>query len=118
MPTVPIRRSDEEKPIRDVPREVTVTISIDANKNISVDPDPFWVIKSANQEVRWILADGDEDFLIDFNHDSPFYESQFGPDFPVSGLVRRGILPNEGRRYKYTVWVGKEKSDPGGGVKP
>ena len=87
MPTVPIRRSDEEKPIRDVPREVTVTISIDANKNISVDPDPFWVIKSANQEVRWILADGDGDFLIDFNHDSPFYESQFGPDFPVSGLV-------------------------------
>jgi len=99
-------------------REVTVEISVEGDKiqvEVEGEQKPFWVSKQANQEVRWILKGGGK-FLVDFGDDSPFYESQFSQDSPVSGLVRRDILPNESRLYEYTVWVGKLKKDPGGGV--
>jgi hypothetical protein len=112
---VEIRRPEEEL---EVEREVPVKISVDAEGRIFVDPEIFWVSKRANQEVRWILDQGDGKFLVDFGEDSPFYESQFSQDSPLSGLVRRDILPHDHRTYEYSVWVGDEKLDPGGGVKP
>ena len=99
-------------------REVTVEIRFDGEIHVDAPNDPFWVSKKDNEEVRWILKGGDGKFLVDFGHDSPFYESQFSQDSPVSGLVRRDVLPNSGRLYKYTVWVGGKKLDPGGGVRP
>lgn len=108
---IPIRRPEKEEE-----REVTVEISFKDGK-ISVQPDPFWVSKGANQEVRWRLNGGDGQFLVDFGADSPFYESQFSQDSPVSGLARRDVLPHDNRTYKYTVWVGNVKLDPGGGIK-
>jgi hypothetical protein len=112
---VEIRRLEETL---EVQREVLVKISVDAEGKISVDPDTFWVSKRANQEVKWIFEDGDGKFLVDFEGESPFYESQFSQDSPLSGLVRRDILPHDHRTYEYSVWVGDEKLDPGGGVKP
>ena len=97
-------------------REVIVEISFQ-NGKISVAPDPFYVSKHTDEEVRWISKEGD-DFLVDFKLDSPFYESQFNQDSAISGLARRNVLPKEGRLYKYTVWVRGESLDPGGGVKP
>lgn len=118
-PKVLYRPEEREK------REVTVVISVQGEEiRVEVEgaQEPFWVKKHANQEVRWVLktAEGQfpVDFLVDFGNDSPFYESQFSQDSPVSGLVRRNILPNQARLYKYTVWVGDKKLDPGGGVKP
>ena len=118
---IPMRRPEEE--IREVivenVREVRVEISVEGG-TISVDSgkDPFWVSKEKNEEVRWILK-GEGDFLVDFKDDSPFYESQFSKVSPVSGLVRRDVLPNDKRVYKYTVWIKDLKElDPGGGVRP
>jgi hypothetical protein len=120
MATVPIRQPEEEakRALDGGQREVTVRISVDEEGKISVQPDPFWVSKRGNQEVRWILEQGDGEFLVDFGDNSPFYESQFSQDSPVSGLARRDILPHEHRTYEYTVFVGDEKLDPGGGVRP
>jgi hypothetical protein len=103
------------------PREVTVEISVQKGEihvNVEGQPKPFWVRKRDNQEVRWVLKGGGE-FLVDFKNDSPFYESQFSQESPVSGLVRRDILPSDSRLYKYTVFIPNVKElDPGGGVKP
>jgi hypothetical protein len=116
MATHVMRHLPETNP----PREKKVEISIQ-NDEILVTfngvPKPFWLSKCADEEVRWVSVDN-LDFLVDFEDDSPFYESQFNQDSPVSGLVRRDILPNEQRLYKYTVWVGNKRLDPGGGVKP
>jgi len=109
---VPIRQPESP------PREVTVEISVqdgEIHVEFNGKQEPFWVSKHADQEVRWVSKKGDK-FLVDFGDDSPFYESQFSQDSPVSGLVRRDVLPNDYRLYKYTVWVGKLKLDPGGGV--
>jgi hypothetical protein len=56
---------------------------------------------------------------VDFEtNGSPFYESQFSSDAPVSGLAKRSVLAGP-KVYKYTVRVkGKDDLDPGGGVKP
>ena len=117
MATHVMRHLPEKNP----PREKTVEISVQ-NQEILVifngEPKPFWLSKGNDEEVRWVSVDH-LDFLVDFEDHSPFYESQFSQDSPVSGLVRRDILPNDNRLYKYTVWVGRlEELDPGGGVKP
>jgi hypothetical protein len=107
-------------PEKNAPREKTVEISVqngEINVTFNGEPRPFWLSKGEDEEVRWVSSD-DLDFLVDFEDDSPFYESQFNQDSPVSGLVRRNILPNDQRLYKYTVWVGNLQLDPGGGVKP
>jgi hypothetical protein len=53
--------------------------------------------------------------LIQAKKDSPFYYTQFSNLEPYSGLVRREVLGDPGRYYKYTVRTGKKKSiDPGG----
>ena len=106
-------------------REVIVKIGLDGEGNIQAVPDYFEVSKGRNEEVRWVCAqDHKHDradgpcFSVDFEkNDSPFYESQFSSDAPVSGLAKRNVLPGP-KIYKYTVRiVGKADLDPGGGVK-
>ena len=106
------------------PREVVVKVSLNENGDVKVDTDYFVVSKSANQEVVWVCAqqhdhamDKDQPcFSVEFDdNDSPFYEFQFNSDVPVSGLVRRDVLPSP-KIYKYTVRVGDKSLDPGGGV--
>ncbi len=105
-------------------REVLVKVGLDTKGNIEAIPDYFEVSKQKNEEVRWVCAqdhkhDGpDPCFTVDFEKNgSPFYESQFGSDAPVSGLARRNVLPGP-KIYEYTVRIkGKPDLDPGGGVK-
>jgi hypothetical protein len=104
-------------------REVVVKVWVNSEGKVEVDPDYFSVSKKENQEVRWECVQGHGHsgdgpcFSVEFkNNDSPFYEFQFTSDAPVSGLVRRNVLASD-RVYKYTVRIGKEFKDPGGGVR-
>lgn len=103
-------------------REVIINIGLDAEGNITVEPEYFKVSKSKNQEVRWVCAMQHDHmkerpcFTVDFDKNgSPFYETQFSSDAPVSGLARRDVLPGP-KIYDYTVQVGDKEVDPGGGV--
>jgi len=94
-----------------------VTITIDPSGAINVSPDPFFVSKGRNQEVVWVCSDRNAYFTVDFDKNgSPFYESQFGSSSPCSGLVRRDVLSDPHKIYKYTVRVRGNTLDPGGGV--
>jgi hypothetical protein len=104
-------------------REVVVEIGLDINADIEVDPDYFEIRKSKNEEVKWVCVqqhDHSKDepcFTVDFEKNgSPFYESQFSSDAPVSGLAKRSVLPGP-KVYNYTVRVGDKTLDPGGGVR-
>jgi hypothetical protein len=105
-------------------REVIVSIGLDGKGNIQAVPDYFEVSKGNNEEVRWVCVQDHEHskvgpcFTVDFEKNgSPFYESQFSSDAPVSGLARRNVMPGP-KRYNYTVRIaGKNDLDPGGGVK-
>ncbi len=100
-----------------VTREIPVGITIGPSGAITVSPDTFRVSKSKSEEVVWRCTDPKAYFTVDFDKNgSPFYESQFSSDFACSGLVRRDVLPDPGKIYRYTVRVGNEKLDPGGGV--
>jgi hypothetical protein len=105
-------------------REVIVRIGLDKNENIEVVPPYFLVSKGGNEEVRWVCVQEHEHhkdgpcFNVDFEKNgSPFYESQFSSDAPVSGLVKRNVLAGP-RIYDYTVRIGDKSLDPGGGVRP
>src|SRR6266852_8801412 len=104
-------------------REVLVNVGLDSEGNIEAVPDYFEVSKRGNQEVRWVCAQNHEHgevgpcFTVDFEKNgSPFYESQFSSDAPVSGFAKRSVLPGP-KIYNYTVRVGDKSLDPGGGVK-
>jgi hypothetical protein len=96
-------------------QEVLVSIKLDADGNIAVHPERFKIHKHQDQFVRWHCPTG-EYFTVEFEKDSPFYESQFSRNFPCSGLVRRPILPDKLRPYKYTIRVGNHVLDPEGEV--
>lgn len=94
-------------------RDVIVHIRVEGD-TIRVEPEIFHLRKELDQEVRWVRTDGDGEFLIEFGQDSPFYEFQFSRYAPVSGLVRRPILADANRVYKYSVRIGNKVLDPGG----
>jgi hypothetical protein len=105
-----------------VSREVIVKIGLNSQGDIAVVPTYFLVSKIGNEEVRWVCVQDhahDRDgpcFTVDFEKNgSPFYESQFSSDAPVSGLAKRNVLPGP-KIYNYTVRIGDKALDPGGGV--
>ena len=93
-------------------REKEVKITIDSSGNIQVTPSTFHVNKQDNEEVVWTCA---VPFEVDFV-ESPFTDPQFSDQFPVSGLVRRSVLPSKTKHYKYTVTIGAYSLDPDGQV--
>ena len=105
------------------PREVLVKIGLDDKGNIVAAPEYFQISKGRNEEVRWVCVqnhkhnDGGPCFTVDFEKNgSPFYESQFSSEAPVSGLAKRNVLPGP-KIYEYTIRIGDKTLDPGGGVK-
>jgi hypothetical protein len=107
---------------------VEVTIIYDGRKTnpqekITVKPNVFWVSKGDCEQVHWHCESQDPalpapEFTIDFNKNgSPFNETLFNHQVPFSGLVRRGVLPDAHKIYGYTVQIGDESLDPGGGVR-
>jgi hypothetical protein len=97
------------------PAEVKVTITRNPDRTLRVSPDPFFVHKHQDQYVKWECT-SKEYFTVEFGNGSPFYESQFSTDSPSSGIVRRNVLADTGKIYKYTVRVDETVLDPGGGV--
>lgn len=97
---------------------VTVIIPVDKNGNVDREPEPFTIFKSLHQQVLWKASDSKAQFNIEFEGDSPFEYKQFSNLEPYSGLVRRDVLGDRGKYYKYTVRTGKKSIDPGGVVNP
>lgn len=98
---------------------VTVTIQVDAKLEVqSVSPDAFEISKSQHQQIFWRASDPKAQFNVEFDEDSPFQYAQFSNLDPYSGLVRREVLGDPGKYYKYTVRTGAKSIDPGGIVKP
>jgi len=102
---------------------VAVVIELDANGNIVVEPDPFWVRKSADQEVKWFCSGGHDHkankpcFTVDFDaKDKPFDEKHFEHHRAHSGCAT--VEGDKNKKYKYTVKVGDKTLDPTGGVEP
>jgi hypothetical protein len=95
-------------------RTHTVKITLDARGKIeSVEPGDLSISKSKQEEVTWEIVNKDEYFTVDFGDKSPFYESQFSKDYPVSGLVQRRVLGDPEKKYKYTVRTKHDQKDPG-----
>ncbi len=93
----------------------TITITVEKGK-ISVNPEHFELHKHKDDMIVWKCDTPDGEFLVDFNHDSPFNDSQFSKAHPCSGLARRNVLTDPHRTYKYTVWAGDNKLDPDGKI--
>ena len=102
MPAQPVMGPDRIK---------TIEITLDEFKKPKIAPDFDLVVvdKTKGEEVVWV---SDLPFRIDFEGESPFYESQFDRTNFRSGLVRRGVLGSKFREYKYTIEVNGEKLDP------
>jgi hypothetical protein len=95
---------------------VIVTIQVNGKGELQGDPGTFEIYKSKHQQVLWRASDGKSHFNVDFGEDSPFEYAQFSDVEPYSGLVRRDVLGDPGRYYKYTVRAGGKTIDPGGVV--
>ena len=104
-------RKTRMSPIREVP----VTISVVKGKITGITPDPFLIHKHGDQDIRWICKPPQR-FMVDFGNDSPFYQNQFSNNYPCSGLVKRELVPNPNKIYKYTVRIDRDSVDPTGGV--
>ena len=106
------------------PQDVRVHIGCDGDK-ITVDPDPFWIYRCANEQVRWVCVQhhvhgdaGHPCFKVHFDEptDPPFTMEQFEGQ-ALSGRPTSKAVDH--KLYKYTVTVqGKAPLDPDGGVKP
>lgn len=97
---------------------VTVIIPVDKNGQLDGEPQRFTISKCLHQQVLWKASDGKAQFNIEFKEGSPFDYTRFSDLEPYSGLVRRDVLGDPGKYYKYTVRTGKKSIDPGGIVTP
>jgi hypothetical protein len=94
-----------------------VTIHLDSKGEVKrVDPEPFVISKGNFEQVLWEASDPKAHFTVDFGDHSPFDYTQFSDTEPYSGLVRREVLGDPGKYYKYTVRAGGVSLDPGGVV--
>jgi hypothetical protein len=88
-----------------------IEITLDKRKKPRVAAEYLTVTinQAKGEEVQWVC---DTPFRIDFKSGTPFYEDQFDQTHSRSGLVRRGVLPSQYRRYKYTIDVNGKTLDP------
>ena len=115
------------KVVLDLPvhaRTIPLTVGIYADpttKQISAEPDPFWISLRGREEVVWVckrehVHGDDKCFTVDFGDDSPFPESVFKDHGVRSGHPKAHVIKE--MLYKYTVTVpGVGCVDPQGGVK-
>jgi hypothetical protein len=104
------------------PMKNIVIVTIDPKLEKLTEPEYFEIYKGLHQQVQWVSTEPKAYFTVEFEHGSPFHYAQFSADYPYSGEVRREVLGDPGKKYKYTVRFKKgEKSfmvDPGGVVNP
>jgi N-methylhydantoinase B/oxoprolinase/acetone carboxylase alpha subunit len=89
----------------------TIVITLDgAGKPFVAAADLDVTISPAkNQQIIWTST---EDFLVDFNGNSPFYEEQFNNANKQSGLVRRGVISSKTVFYEYSIIINGQTLDP------
>ena len=105
------------------PQDFRVHVGLDAKGNIKVDPDPFWIYRCEDEQVRWVCVQhhthGDANhpwFTVDFDT-TPFNNKHFEGHGALSDRPTDQAIPNH--LYKYTVSMpGKGSLDPTGGVDP
>jgi hypothetical protein len=94
------------------PEPFEVTISYKGGK-ISVNPEAVELDKTKGHHVVWV-ADGDFDFYICFERDTPFAGRHFHKGSNASGRPRSSATG----RYKYWVEIDGQVLDPDIIVKP
>lgn len=101
------------------PRGRTVIVTVDPKLNDMTDPQTFHISKSHHDHVMWIAADPATSFTVKFRNAGPFHYQDFDDkNYPCSGLVRRDITPDSGKRYKYSVTANGRTVDPTGIIDP
>jgi hypothetical protein len=88
------------------PFEVMITYD-PSTKAISVEPKSIIVNKDKGEHVKW-TADGDFDFSICFERDTPFQSRHFHRGSSLSGIP----VAHATGRYKYCVEVDGQTLDP------
>jgi len=104
-------------------RQVVIVIETDQQGRIVVTPDVFWLHKSEGDEAEWFCLRRhdhhdplDPCFTVEFDAKAkPFTEHTFKNDRARSGTP---VVSADSKVYKYSVRVGNQVLDPGGGVKP
>ncbi len=91
-------------------RCVVVNITL-GNPTPKVDLDPVEVSKSRQDEVVW-ECEGDPNFEVIFETDSPFNDSHFNKSKNHSGPAK-GNAKERPNVYKYIVKAGGGTLDPG-----
>jgi len=114
---------------------VPVHIGRDTAGKITVDPDPFWIYRREDEQVRWVCVQhhkhGDAKhpcFTVHFSKRKPRGRlragSKTGSPFKMRKFVGHALSGSptsnakDNQKYKYTVTVGQYHLDPEGGVKP
>jgi hypothetical protein len=92
------------------PRRVTISRS---GGRLSVEPPAIEIETPKGEHIEWV-ADGDFDFFVCFERDTPFLSHHFSRHNPASGRPR----PTATGRYKYCVEVEGQLLDPDVIVKP
>lgn len=97
------------------PRRAAKIVRIELTKGQKTET--FAISKSCNDQVVWVGRPGMH-FTVEFTNESPFYEKQFNNEFPYSGLVRREVLGDSDKKYKYIVHSDDGDIDPTGIIDP
>jgi len=90
-------------------KQVEITVDKKGTPQVTAGFQAVTIDRTKDEEVIWV---SDLPFRIDFNGESPFYESQFDHKNRRSGLVRRGVISSRVRGYKYTIEIGGKTLDP------
>jgi hypothetical protein len=90
-------------------------VRIDPRFEHFAEPETFVISKRGNGQVQWVAAEGVR-FTVEFEGESPFYESQFSDESPYSGIIRRNVLGDRKKTYTYNVRIENDQrfADPGG----
>ncbi len=94
----------------------SVVVNITPGNPPKVDLDPVEVSKSRKDEVVW-ECEGDPNFEVIFETDSPFNDDHFKKGKNQSGPAK-GNAKEKPHVYKYTVTAGGGTLDPGTIVNP
>ncbi len=92
------------------PHKVTVSYK---NGEITVNPASITVDKTKNEHIQWI-ANGDFDFYVCFENETPFGSRHFHRQNNGSGQARSEATG----RYKYSVEVDGHSLDPDVIIRP
>ncbi len=92
------------------PHKITVSYK---NGEITVNPASITVDKTKNEHIHW-LADGNFEFYVCFENETPFGSRHFHRQSNASGRAR----PDATGRYKYSVEVDGHTLDPDVIIRP